>query len=192
LAFLTDLAAGISGPATVAAANDFTYTLLITNLGSSAASSVTVTDALPAGVVFVSASGGGTNKAGTVTWPALATLPNGGRTNYSLTVTAPEMGWLTNTLSVGSATADTNAANNTAKLVTQVIVTPPVLVANVANGIGISGTPGTRYRMEFRNSLSVGQWLPLQTNTIGASINYVLPWPPTNGSAGFYRAVWLP
>ena len=192
LAFLTDLAAGISGPATVAAANDFTYTLLITNLGSSAASSVTVTDSLPAGVVFVSASGGGTNKAGTVTWPALATLPNGGRTNYSLTVTAPEMGWLTNTLSVGSATADTNAANNTAKLVTQVIVTPPVLVANVANGIGISGTPGTRYRMEFRNSLSVGQWLPLQTNTIGASINYVLPWPPTNGSAGFYRAVWLP
>jgi hypothetical protein len=72
------------------------------------------------------------------------------------------------------------------------LVVPPVMVANGASGIGISGTPGTRYRVEYRNSLSSGQWLPLQTNTIGLGNNYVLPWPPTNGTAGFYRAVWLP
>ena len=187
-----DLAAGISGPATVPATSNYLYTLLITNLGSSAASSVTVTDTLPAGVVFVGSSGGGTNNAGIVTWPVLVTLPNGGTTNYTLTVRAPVLGLLTNTLSVGSATSDTNAANNNVKLVTLVIIPSPVLVANAANGIGITGTPGTRYRMEYRNSLSSGQWLPLQTNTIGSGINYVLPWPPTNGSAGFYRAVWLP
>ena len=82
----------MSGPATVLASSNYVYTLLITNLGPSAASSVTVTDTLPVGVVMVSASGGGTNKAGAVAWPVLATLPNGGRTNYTLTVTAPAVG----------------------------------------------------------------------------------------------------
>ena len=93
---------------------------------------------------------------------------------------------------MGSATSDTNAANNTAALVTLVIVTAPTLVADPVNGLGISGAPGTRYEIEYRSSLGTGQWLPLQTNTIGSGVTYVLPLPPTNGSAGFYRAVWLP
>jgi hypothetical protein len=40
--------------------------------------------------------------------------------------------------------------------------------------------------------LSSGTWLALKTNTLGPGFNQVLPWPPTNGPAGFYRAVWLP
>ena len=187
-----DLAAGISGPANVAATNNLSYTLLITNVGTLAASSVTVTDTLPAGITFIAASGGGVNNTGMVTWPVVASLASGGTTNYTLTVKVPALGLLTNTLSVGSATADVNLANNTANLVTLVMVAPPVLAVNPANGIGIVGTPGTTYRMEYRSSLTSGQWLPLQTNTIGSGVNYVLPWPPTNGAAAFYRAVWLP
>jgi hypothetical protein len=34
--------------------------------------------------------------------------------------------------------------------------------------------------------------LPLKTNTLGPGFNLLLPWPPTNGPAAFYRAVWLP
>jgi hypothetical protein len=33
----------------------------------------------------------------------------------------------------------------------------------------------------------------LSTNTIMSNgFNLLLPWPPTNGPAAFYRAVWLP
>ena len=151
-----------------------------------------LTNTLPAGVAVVSASGGGISNAGAVTWPALALLTNGGQTSYTLTIQAPPFGWLTNTFSIGGAGSDPNLANNTVKLVTQVILAPPLMVINAANGIGISGTPGAAFRLEYSTNLTSGAWAPLSTNTLGAGANYVLPWPPTNGAAGFYRAVWLP
>jgi len=70
-------------------------------------------------------------------------------------------------------------------------VVPPVMVANTANGIGISGTAGTTYRIEYRTNLVSGAWLPLKTNTISSGTNYVLPWSSTNQGARFYRVVWL-
>ena len=48
-----------------------------TRNGPSAASNVVVSDALPAGVTFVSADNGGTESGGVVTWPAVASLANG-------------------------------------------------------------------------------------------------------------------
>jgi len=48
------------------------------------------------------------------------------------------------------------------------------------------------YRLEYKTSLSSGGWTTLSTNTVGAGFHLVLPWPPTNGPAAFYRAVWLP
>ena len=71
-------------------------------------------------------------------------------------------------------------------------VTSPVTMASGARGIGLSGTPGTSYLIQYRTNLISGTWFPLQTNTLGAGVNYVLPWPPTSGAAAFYRAVWLP
>ena len=59
-----------TGPATVSPNGSITYTLNVVNNGPSAAAAVVVTDVLPAGVSFVSASNGGSNVAGTVTWPA--------------------------------------------------------------------------------------------------------------------------
>jgi len=46
------------------------------NFGPSSASSVVVTDTLPLGVTFVSASGGGANNSGVVSW-TLGTLASG-------------------------------------------------------------------------------------------------------------------
>jgi hypothetical protein len=65
------------------------------------------------------------------------------------------------------------------------------MVANKLQGIGLTGTTGTVYRVEYRTNLTIGSWIPLSTNTIGSGINTLLPWPPTNGPAAFYRAVWL-
>jgi hypothetical protein len=69
---------------------------------------------------------------------------------------------------------------------------PPVLTFNPASGLGITGTTGATFRLEYRTSLVSGAWLPLRTNTLGPGFNLLLPWPPTNGPAAFYRAVWLP
>ena len=70
-------------------------------------------------------------------------------------------------------------------------VISPVLVADPKRGIGITGTTGTTYRLEFRQSLAQGAWIPLSTNTLGGGFNPVWPWPTTNSSSAFYRAVWL-
>jgi hypothetical protein len=68
----------------------------------------------------------------------------------------------------------------------------PVLTFNPASGLGITGSTGATFRLDYRASLVSGQWLPLNTNTLGPGLNLLLPWPPTNGPAAFYRAVWLP
>jgi hypothetical protein len=69
----------------------------------------------------------------------------------------------------------------------------PTMSANAALGIGLTGTTNTTYRIEYRTNLVSGAWQPLQTNTLHAGFNLVLPIPkPSNRSAAFYRAVWLP
>jgi hypothetical protein len=71
-------------------------------------------------------------------------------------------------------------------------VTNPVLVANGAAGLGITGTTGTMYVIQRRSSLTSGSWTNVSTNTImSGGFNLLLPNPATNGSANFYRAVWL-
>ena len=57
-----DLSVTKAGPGSVNAANNITYTLTVANAGPSVATSVVVTDALPANVTFISATGGGTTK----------------------------------------------------------------------------------------------------------------------------------
>jgi uncharacterized repeat protein (TIGR01451 family) len=189
-----DVGAELSGPTTVAANGYFTYALLVTNQGPATATNVAVTDTLPKGAGFVSASGGGVANSNLVAWPAVAMLGNGGAMNYALTVKAPALalGKMTNSASVNTATADWNPGNKSASLVT-LVLTPPVLVVNPTNSLSLTGTAGTTYRLEYSTNLATGQWLALRTNTIGkAGVTNVLSLPPTNCSACFYRAVWLP
>ncbi|HEY1661740.1 MAG TPA: SBBP repeat-containing protein [Verrucomicrobiae bacterium] len=69
----------------------------------------------------------------------------------------------------------------------------PLLTINGTTGFGITGTTGTVYVIQKSSSLTAGIWTPVSTNTITSSgFNLVLPNPLTNGSAVFYRAVWLP
>ena len=109
-----DLSVTKSGPPTVNAASDITYTLTVANAGPSAATSVVVTDALPTNVTFLSATGGGTtNASGAIYWPMIPELTNGASTNLSVTVLAPAGGAVTNTAIVGSPITDPTPGNNT-------------------------------------------------------------------------------
>src|SRR5205823_2700999 len=51
-----DVTVSMSGPSTAVAGNQITYTITVTNPGPSAAQSVQLTDDVPAGTTFVSAT----------------------------------------------------------------------------------------------------------------------------------------
>ena len=106
-----------------------TYTIVVTNNGPSPAADVTITDDLPAGVTFVSATGPGNtaltpNAAGDIVFDG-GTLASTG--TFTVTViadiNADSTGTITNPVTVATTTIDTNAANNSAQA--QTVIDPP-------------------------------------------------------------------
>ena len=183
-----DLSLTKTGPANVNAASNLTYTIAYTNAGSSDASSVIVTDTLPATVSFVSASNSGTNNSGVVTWN-LGALTNGQSGSVTVTVTAPASGSLTNVAGVNSPTGDPNLTNN---------VTPPVVtsVSPVADlGLGKIGPATVVYGSNFTYTIAVTNFGPstatgiLVTDSLPANVTFVsaIPTATTNASN---QVVW--
>ena len=129
-------------------------------------------------------------------WRLTGDSAYGTATNYTRVITTngaslqfkPVSGWNTPTnqtvrLSAGTVNIVTNVAYT---------VVPPVMVADGNNGIGFKGTAGTTYAIQFCTNLASGKWVNIKTNTLGTGTNYPFAWPPTNGPAGYYRALWLP
>ncbi|WP_158679926.1 DUF11 domain-containing protein [Deinococcus sp. NW-56] len=122
-----DLGVTKTAPATQQGAGTLTYTITASNAGPDEAYNVVVSDPLPAGVTFVSASGGGSYDAATrrVTWNTRKFLANTSQT-YTVTVTVPNTAaTYQNTVSVSSGSFDPNAANDSAAASTTVTVAPP-------------------------------------------------------------------
>jgi uncharacterized repeat protein (TIGR01451 family) len=74
-----------SGPATANVGNTATYTITYGNTGATNATSVVITDPVPSGTTFVSASGGGSLSGGNVVWN-IGSL-NAGVTGQTVTFT---------------------------------------------------------------------------------------------------------
>jgi uncharacterized repeat protein (TIGR01451 family) len=103
-----------TGPPNVVALATITYNLAVANAGPIAAAGVTVTDILPPGTTFVSATPtqGSCSFTSAVTC-SLGAMANGGSATIVLVVTAPNSsGPLANTATVVSTTPDPNTANN--------------------------------------------------------------------------------
>jgi uncharacterized repeat protein (TIGR01451 family) len=132
----------------------FSYTVTVRNAGPSTASNLTLTDTLPAGVTFVSASGGQwtcSQSAGVVTCtrPSL----NAGMTrSVTINVTAPsQAGTIVNNAAVTSSTTDPNPANNAASesttirtAVTGIFVADPYAAGGTGAIIRIDPTTGSQ------------------------------------------------
>src|SRR5438093_1298318 len=127
-----DLSVAKTGPATVDAVQNLTYTITVTNNGPSAAVSVVVRDTLPAGATFASASNGGTEAGGVVTWPAAASLANGASLSRTVTVTAPTTGTLLNVARADAATIDPDSTNNNGSASGNRVTTTVHELANLA------------------------------------------------------------
>jgi uncharacterized repeat protein (TIGR01451 family) len=79
-----------SGPPTVASGANLTYTITYGNTGAAAANGVVIRDPVPAGTTFVSATGGGTESGGVVTWNIGTINPGvtGQTVSFTVNVTA--------------------------------------------------------------------------------------------------------
>jgi len=121
--------------ATVEINDPMQFTLVVTNNGPSVASSLTVIDLLPAGLVVTSASGAGwacTPTPTTVTC-TLPTLLPGASATIVLDANAPSVaGAFVNGATVQAPTADGVIANNTGTVPFAVIVLEPPIVVQVS------------------------------------------------------------
>ncbi len=99
-------------PTTVTQGTTVTFTMAVTNSGPSSSTGVTVTDVLPAGLTFVSATPSQGTCTGTTTVTCnLGTLANGANTSVTLTATATALGSITNTAAVTENEKNSTPAN---------------------------------------------------------------------------------
>ena len=126
------LAMTVSPPPYVITSN-LTYHLTLTNYGPSTATNIVVTNALPAGMVYVSGSpslGTVSANAGLVSW-TVNSLAKDATASLALVVQANRTGVITNTVGVTATTPDLNPDDNMAS----VVVTVASPTADLALGL---------------------------------------------------------
>src|SRR5262249_37463407 len=142
IAASADLVVTKSGPPRATAGSDLTFTIVVTNLGPSAASNVVVTDQTPPGLGFPSNTGDCT-----VAFPCgLGTLGPGASRTITSTYTVP-LGYagpdpIVNIATGSTATPDPAPANNTGRAA--VSINAPVAALAVTKTDGVATlVPGT-------------------------------------------------
>lgn len=135
-----------TGPVTIPAPGQATYTITSTNLdNTNSATNVVISDVIAAGASFVSASDGGTYNptTRTVTWPAvnIGPGPNDNFVTRTVTVQLPTAGGFTNTASHTSPN-DNNAANNSSPFTTTVPNEPDLTIEKSQSGSYVTGQTG--------------------------------------------------
>ncbi len=128
------------GPASVSAASEFGYTLLVTNHGPAAATGVAVTDTLPDGLALQDAPADCTFSAPDLVC-APAALAAGESVQLMLRVIAPDVAAeLLNTAHVAATQADPDLSNNESSVATSVVTLPPEPEATT---LTLAPTPGS-------------------------------------------------
>jgi uncharacterized repeat protein (TIGR01451 family) len=114
---------------------NITWTMVVTNNGPSADTGVTISDPMPAGNTFVSASSTqGTCTGGAILTCDIGDMAAGASVTITLVTTPSQAGTQTNTVVVSGDKPETNVANNTATAsveVTAPLVLPCVKVSKI-------------------------------------------------------------
>ena len=164
-------------PVPVRAGNNITYTQVVTNAGPSTATSVSLTETLPANTTVVSLTGPAgwtcTVATRTCTDPSLA--PGTATISYVVTVTAGTAAGtaISETANVTSSITDPNTANNTATAndVVATLAEADLVVTDVAAPTSVSAGSNVTYTQTVKNlgpatatGLSFTQVTPPNTN----------------------------
>jgi uncharacterized repeat protein (TIGR01451 family) len=133
---VSDLAVSISpSPDTVVAGSNLTYAITVVNNGPDAATGVSLTDTLPAGATFVSAtpSQGTVSQSSGVVSLSVSSLANGGSATLTIVVQPQSAGTITDSASVAANESDPNLTNNTATAQTTVTAAADLAVSITDN-----------------------------------------------------------
>jgi uncharacterized repeat protein (TIGR01451 family) len=170
-------------PDPVSSGQELTYSIGVSNAGPSAASGVTVTDTLPSGVTFNSATasqGTCSQASGTVTCN-LGTVNNGSSASVTIKVTPSTGGSLTNQATVSASTADPVLVNNSASASTTVDPVADLTLTNTDSPDPILSGQRLTYTLVTHNngpatapSVSLSDVLPAGVTFVSAT--------PTQGS----------
>jgi uncharacterized repeat protein (TIGR01451 family) len=206
---LADISVTKSGTNAILSGGTLLYNFVVSNAGPSTATSITVTDALPASVTFSAASGNGTLVTTNVVWQ-IASLTRGAVSNLTLTVTPTGQGSITNIVRAGFAGSDPNPTNNNGSLTNSRVITAVSRAADVA--VFIYGPTNATKGVAYTNTIIVTNQGPFSaTNVVvrdtlptnltfvsatggGGLTNSIYTWPTiafmTNGQfATFYMVV---
>jgi uncharacterized repeat protein (TIGR01451 family) len=131
-----------------------TYTLTVRNAGPNTVRDVAVTDQLPTSATLVAASSPGGCTASATIGCAVGTLAPGGAATLTIVVRPQAVGALTNSATVSSSATELNAANNTARVTTQV-VTPGVSRLRISPATFALGTALPRLTRAPKTSTTI-------------------------------------
>lgn len=183
VAGVADVGVTKSGPASVVAGSNISYSISVTNSGPSPASNTQLTDNLPAGTTFVSltlASGppaicstpsAGANGTITCTWASLA---SGATTTYTLVANVPSSatGTVVNTANVSTSTNDPNGANNSSTTTATVTVSADLSVVKTGSA-SASQTADITYTIVVTNNGASNAQTVALTDTLPATTTFV-------------------
>lgn len=186
-----DLSIGMTdSPDPVSTGAALTYAITVTNNSTGAATGVTVTDTLPAGVSFASASasqGACTESAGTVSC-ALGALGGNAAASVSIVVTPNTAGTLTNNASVSATEADPNAVNNSASATTSAVVLSDLSVAQSASPNPVDAGAPLTYTITVTNGGPGAASAVVLSDSLPGAVSFVSA-TPTQGSCSHSAGV---
>ncbi|WP_309233801.1 hypothetical protein [Conexibacter sp. W3-3-2] len=180
-------------PAQVSPGDQLDYFFVTTNDGPDTATSVTVTDVLPAGVTYVSGAPGCNESAGTVTCSyAQPILPGTSRqTGFTVRVAATASGTIRNTATVASPVFDPDTTNNTDTIATTVLDVADVAITKTADRTTATAGDTVTYTLKATNAGPATARDVVITDTLPPGVHYASADAPCTigpgGAAGIVR-----
>jgi uncharacterized repeat protein (TIGR01451 family)/uncharacterized delta-60 repeat protein len=186
VAATADLSLGLIGsPSPIFAGNTLTYTITVTNLGPGTAPAVAVTNTLPPGVQFISASPAAFVNGRVVSFPNLGNLGSGGQMTVTISAQPLVVGLITNTATCSSLVTDPLKANNTASVKT---IVEGMTYSSTSTNLTISWPADVgAYHLESTPSLSAPITWTRVTSPPPVLVNgfYTVTIPTTSGKQYF-------
>jgi uncharacterized repeat protein (TIGR01451 family) len=163
-----------ASPDPVPAGGTLTYTLNYTNTGNENATGVFITDAVPANTMFVSATSGGTEAGGVVTWN-IGTLGAGasGSVQMVVRVNSPLPDGTTITNATYGIDSNQTASVNGTPVNTTVTSSPVLSISKTASPNPVTAGSTLTYTLTYANTGNEGATGVLITDVVPANTTFV-------------------